>query len=58
LSRRRFLTAVGALGVGLLGTSALSACGSGSSDGNTIRAAIAGEPDQLDPHKSRSYFTF
>ncbi|MGV9795926.1 ABC transporter substrate-binding protein [Gordonia sp. NPDC003422] len=58
LSRRRFLTAAGALGVGLLGTSALSACGSGSSDGNTIRAAIAGEPDQLDPHKSSSYFTF
>ncbi len=25
---------------------------------NTIRAAIAGEPDQLDPHRTSSYFSF
>ena len=43
----------------MLGTSVLAACGGGSSDTvNTIKAAIAGEPDQLDPQKSSSYFTF
>ena len=58
LSRRSFLSLAGAGGIALAGGGLLSACGSGSSAGNTIRAAIAGEPDQLDPHKSSSYFTF
>lgn len=59
LSRRRFLTLAAGAGAAVVGTSALSACGSGTATNpNMIRAAIAGEPDQLDPHKSSSYFTF
>lgn len=49
--------------MGVVGASALAACapsaGSGLADSpNTIRAAIAGEPDQLDPHRTSSYFSF
>lgn len=59
LDRRGFLRVAGVAGTALLGTSVLAACGGGSSDtANTIKAAIAGEPDQLDPQKSSSYFTF
>ncbi|HCS57433.1 MAG TPA: ABC transporter substrate-binding protein, partial [Gordonia polyisoprenivorans] len=63
VSRRRFLSLSAAAGMGVVGASALSACapsaGSGLADSpNTIRAAIAGEPDQLDPHKTSSYFSF
>ncbi len=63
VSRRRFLSMSAAAGMGVVGASALSACapsaGSGLADSpNTIRAAIAGEPDQLDPHKTSSYFSF
>jgi peptide/nickel transport system substrate-binding protein len=32
--------------------------GSGSGSGSGITVAIAGEPDQLDPHKTTSYFSF
>lgn len=63
LSRRRFLSLAGTTGLGLAGISALGACAPSSGSGlagsaNTIRAALSGEPDQLDPHKSTSYFTF
>ena len=63
LNRRRFFTLSAAAGVGVFGASALSACSPGSGSGlagsaNTIRAAIAGEPDQLDPHKTSAYFSF
>ena len=59
LDRRGFLRVAGVAGTALLGTSVLAACGGGSSDtASTIKAAIAGEPDQLDPQKSSSYFTF
>ena len=63
LNRRRFFTLSAAAGVGVFGVSALSACSPGSGSGlagsaNTIRAAIAGEPDQLDPHKTSAYFSF
>ena len=59
LSRRGFFRVAGVAGTTILGASLLAACGGGSSDtANTIKAAIAGEPDQLDPQKSSSYFTF
>ena len=63
LSRRRFLSLSAATGIGTIGVTALGACapdaGSGlSGSTNTIRAAIAGEPDQLDPHKTTSYFSY
>jgi len=32
--------------------------GEGGSGGGVVRAAIAGEPDQLDPHRTTSYFAF
>src|SRR5690606_32926337 len=32
--------------------------GEGGSGGGVVRAAIAGEPDQLDPHRTSSYFSF
>ncbi len=32
--------------------------GSGSSSGGVLRAAIGGEPDQLDPHKTSAYYSF
>lgn len=32
--------------------------GAGPSAGGTVRAAIGGEPDQLDPHNTSSYFSF
>ncbi|VFA88732.1 Putative binding protein ygiS precursor [Gordonia paraffinivorans] len=58
LSRRRFFTLAGLTGASVLGASALAACGGASVSPNTLRVAIAGEPDQLDPQKSSSYFTF
>ncbi len=60
LSRRRFFgAAAGATVAAVIGPSVLAACGSPTDNSaGTIRAAIAGEPDQLDPHKSSSYFTF
>ncbi|MEO9329198.1 ABC transporter substrate-binding protein [Gordonia aurantiaca] len=58
LSRRGFFAAAGLTGASLLGVSALTACSGSSVSPNTLRAAIAGEPDQLDPQKSSSYFTF
>ncbi|MGV9671714.1 ABC transporter substrate-binding protein [Gordonia sp. NPDC003504] len=62
MSRRRFFSVAAGAGVGVAGATVLGACapsGSGvASSDNTIRAAIAGEPDQLDPHKTSSYFSF
>ncbi|WP_262339017.1 ABC transporter substrate-binding protein [Gordonia sp. CNJ-863] len=58
LNRRTFFKAAGVTGTALLGASALAACGGSSVSPTTLRVAIAGEPDQLDPQKSSSYFTF
>lgn len=48
-----------------LATGLLAACSPGSGvdrglskDGSGVVAAIAGEPDQLDPHRTSSYFSF
>ncbi|MGC5248411.1 ABC transporter substrate-binding protein [Gordonia sp. DT219] len=60
ISRRRFLS-LSAAGAGLIGAWSLAGCASGTGladSDNTIRAAIAGEPDQLDPHKTSAYFSF
>ena len=67
---RRTLLAAGGIGA----ASALAACtgggeavdlgdsgtgaGSGDADGPVLTAAIAGEPDQLDPHNTTAYFSF
>lgn len=57
-------------GIALLSALALTACstgsgvdldgagGGGTGSGTVLAAAIAGEPDQLDPHKTTSYFSF
>ncbi|MEB4613603.1 ABC transporter substrate-binding protein [Leucobacter sp. M11] len=55
-------------GIALLGALALTACSTGTAvdldgggsgaTGPVLTAAIAGEPDQLDPHKTSSYFAF
>ncbi|WP_053382765.1 ABC transporter substrate-binding protein [Leucobacter celer] len=55
-------------GIALLSALALSACSTGTGvdldgtgtapSGTVLAAAIAGEPDQLDPHKTTSYFSF
>lgn len=66
LSRRTLLQSVAALSAAgfVLGTSACSTGegvdvnGSGGTDGAVLTAAIAGEPDQLDPHKTTAYFSF
>ena len=60
VNRRRFIgLAAGAAGAAVVGSPLLSACGSPTdTSSDTLRVAIAGEPDQLDPHKSSSYFTF
>jgi len=36
----------------------LDGSGGGSGEGRGLTAAIGGEPDQLDPHKTTSYFSF
>ncbi|MDM4761497.1 ABC transporter substrate-binding protein [Galbitalea sp. SE-J8] len=60
--KHRLPLAVGALATAL--ALALTGCSAGTgvdvpSGGHTIlRAAIAGEPDQLDPQKTSSYFSF
>jgi peptide/nickel transport system substrate-binding protein len=55
------------MGLVLAGALGLTACSSGeavdignggSTGSGVIQAAIAGEPDQLDPHKTSSYFSF
>lgn len=67
LSRRTLLQSVAALGAAgfVLGTSACSTGqqvdvnrGGGGDRGSVLTAAIAGEPDQLDPHKTTAYFSF
>lgn len=55
-------------GVALIGALTLAACSTGSAvdldggdsaqSGAVLSAAIAGEPDQLDPHKTTAYFSF
>ncbi len=56
-------------GVALLGALVLAGCSTGtavdldggsagSTPGSVLSAAIAGEPDQLDPHKTTAYFSF
>ncbi|WP_403023318.1 ABC transporter substrate-binding protein [Salinibacterium sp. GXW1014] len=51
-------------GIAMTGVAALAACSTGEgvdldgADGRVLTAAIAGEPDQLDPHKTTSYFSF
>ena len=60
-----------ALGTALVLTAALASCSTGEgvdiegegeggsgSGGQSMTVAIAGEPDQLDPHKTTSYFSF
>lgn len=61
LTRRSLLTGA----VSTAAIAALSACGVGegvdlgtASDPLSLKAAIAGEPDQLDPHQTSSYFSF
>lgn len=52
------------IGAGLAGTLLIGGCSTGDAadlggDGSRLlHAAIAGEPDQLDPHKTTSYFSF
>jgi peptide/nickel transport system substrate-binding protein len=65
VSRRVLLQSVAALGVAgftLSGTACSPGQGvdldGGGRDGPTLIAAIAGEPDQLDPHKTSAYFSF
>lgn len=68
LSRRVLLQSVAALSVAGF-TLSSAACspgqgvdldggGEGGAGGPTLIAAIAGEPDQLDPHKTSAYFSF
>lgn len=54
-------------GIAVLSLLALAACSTGTAvdldgedapSGAVLTAAIAGEPDQLDPHKTTSYFAF
>ena len=53
-------------GVALVSALALTACSTGTAvdldgggvSGRVLTAAIAGEPEQLDPHKTSSYFAF
>ncbi len=55
-------------GIALVGALSITACSTGSgvdlgdsggaATGAVLNAAIAGEPDQLDPHKTTSYFSF
>lgn len=63
----RLLSATLALGLGLLTACSSgegvdvgggAGAGNGASEGGVLRAAIAGEPDQLDPHKTSSYNSF
>ncbi len=70
LSRRTLLQSVAALGAAgfTLGTAACTTGegvdldgggeGGGGAGGAVLTAAIAGEPDQLDPHKTTAYFSF
>lgn len=70
LSRRTLLQSVTALSAAgfVLGTAACSTGqgvdiggsgqGGGGAAGAVLLAAIAGEPDQLDPHKTTAYFSF
>lgn len=69
LSRRTLLQSVAALGAAgfTIGTAACSTGqgvdlgrseGGGGAAGAVLTAAIAGEPDQLDPHKTTAYFSF
>ena len=53
------------VGASLAGILAVTGCSTGESvdveggsSGEVLTAAIAGEPDQLDPHKTTSYFSF
>lgn len=63
------LTPASLAGIALAGLLALSACDTGEGvgldgesaaevEGAVLRAAIAGEPDQLDPHRTSAYFSF
>src|SRR5690554_5157286 len=57
--KRRLTVGAGVLAAGLV----LSGCSAGEGvaiedPGSVIQAAIAGEPDQLDPQKTSSYFSF
>lgn len=70
LDRRTLLAASGVSGAALLAACSgggedvdLDGGGAGSDaggavDGATLIAAIAGEPDQLDPHSTTAYFSF
>ena len=63
-SRTRWIATVG--GVGLVAVSLLAGCssvqavnvGSSKPSQRILQVAIAGEPDQLDPQKTSSYFSF
>lgn len=69
LDRRTLLAASGITGASLLAAcsgggdvaidgSGAGSDGGGSVDGAVLVAAIAGEPDQLDPHSTSAYFSF
>lgn len=45
-------------GVDIDGTGTGSGGETGGASGDTLRVAIAGEPDQLDPNKTSAYFSF
>ena len=48
----------GGEGVDVNGSGGNGSGGNGSSSGGVLRAAIGGEPDQLDPHKTSAYYSF
>jgi peptide/nickel transport system substrate-binding protein len=57
MAMRRLLAAIAVALLALSGCSVGQRVDLGESSGNLV-AAIAGEPDQLDPHKTSAYFSF